>query len=206
MNGERLESDIMFLCHRAEELGASQAIPLPAKDVVVDERVLLKCIAPLCAHYGRDFLCPPNVLPVSRFKEILERYHRTILIKVDIPSASQVNSPGGKEGKQSQLPREKHEDSFKTSKMKLYEIIGQLEATCLEKGYYLAAGLVAGSCSLCEECVGVGSGLPCRHPFQARPSMEAMGIDVLATAEKAGLHLDFAQDMGRSWIGLLLVD
>jgi len=202
---EKLESDIMSLCRRAEQLGASQAVPLLADDVVVDERASLKCIAPLCPHYGRDLLCPPNVLPVSKFKEVLGRYHRAILVKVDVPFVNQADSFETKEGGQSQLACKEYEDSLKAGKMKLYEIVGKLEASCLERGYYLAAGLVAGSCTLCDECVGIGSGLPCRHPFQARPSMEAMGIDVMATVERAGLHLSFARDRGRSWVGLVLV-
>lgn len=196
---------MMSLCRRAEELGASQVVPLLAEDVVVDERVSLKCIAPLCPHYGRDLLCPPNVLPVSKFKEVLGRYHRAILVKVDVPFVNQADSFETKEG-QSQSACKEYEDSLKAGKMKLYEIVDKLEASCLEKGYYLAAGLGAGPCTLCDECVGIGSGLPCRHPFQARPSMEAMGIDVMATVERAGLHLSFARDKGRSWVGLVLVD
>ncbi len=40
----------------------------------------------------------------------------------------------------------------------------------------------------------------------ARPSMEAMGIDVVATAERAGTQLYFARNETRSWVGLILVD
>jgi len=203
---KKLAPDMISLCHKAKELGASQAIYLSVEDVVVDERVLLKCIVPLCPHYGRDLLCPPNVLPVSRFKEILGNYHSAILIKVDVPFIDQVNSSEEREEEQAQLPCKEYEDSLEAGKMKLYEIVGQLESICLEEGYYFAAGLVAGSCTLCDECVGVDSGLPCRHPFRARPSMEAMGIDVMATAERAGIHLSFARNMGRSWVGLILVE
>jgi predicted metal-binding protein len=146
------------------------------------------------------------VLPASKFREVLGRYRRAILVKVDVSFVNQTDSFETKQGGQSQLACNEYEDSLKAGKTKLYEIVGKLEASCLEKGYYFAAGLVAGSCTLCDECVGIGSGLPCRHPFQARPSMEAMGIDVMATVEKAGLHLSFAQDRGRSWVGLVLVD
>ena len=206
MSGARkLESDIMSLCRSAEELGASQVLPLLVEDVVVDDRASLKCIAPLCPHYGRDLLCPPNVLPVSEFRDVLGRYHQAILVKVDVPFANRVDSSGTKQGGQPQLPCKEYEVSLQAGKMKLYEIVAKLEAICLEKGYYFAAGLVAGSCTLCDECVGIRSGLPCRHPFQARPSMEAMGIDVMATIERAGLHLSFARETSRSWVGLVLV-
>ena len=36
--------------------------------------------------------------------------------------------------------------------------------------------------------------------------MEAIGIDVIATARKVELHLSFSQNEGRSRIGLVRVD
>lgn len=186
-----IETDIVSFCRIAKEMGASHVVPLPAEDIVVDERCWLKCLVPLCPHYDRDLLCPPNVLPASQFRELLKRYRSALLVKIDIPSPSGEGEPGN--------------GPFKSSKMKLYEIIGRLEALCLEKGHYFAAGLVAGSCDLCEQCVGISSGLSCRYPLKARPSMEALGIDVFATAQKAGLSLSFAREASRSWVGLLLV-
>ena len=59
---------------------------------------------------------------------------------------------------------------------------------------------------MCEECVGIKSGLPCRYPFKARPVMEAVGIDVVTTTAKVGVDLDFGQSASRSWVGLVLVD
>jgi predicted metal-binding protein len=35
--------------------------------------------------------------------------------------------------------------------------------------------------------------------------MEAMGIDVVATAERVGLELSFGEETARSWLGLVLV-
>ena len=149
-------------------------------------------------------MCPPNVLPMSKFKEILNRYHRAILIKVDIPLSE---LPGGSEEKEEHpgTPTAEYMNAVKDAKKRLNEIVCRVESLCIEKGYHFAAGLVGGSCPLCEECVGIKSGLRCRHPFKARPAMEAMGIDVTGTARKAGLHLSFGQNESRSWVGLVLV-
>ena len=46
----------------------------------------------------------------------------------------------------------------------------------------------------------------CRHPFEARPSMEAVGIDVVATAEAAGLSVELPAEDHPAWTGLLLID
>lgn len=49
-------------------------------------------------------------------------------------------------------------------------------------GYYKAAAFGSGHCTLCEECALTH----CRFPNEATPSMEACGIDVLATAKNCG--------------------
>jgi predicted metal-binding protein len=190
----KIEADIDELCQQAREWGASQAAAIRVTDIEVDGRTSLKCLVPLCSHYNRDLLCPPNVIPVAQFREVLSCYHYAILIMLEIPSDDLIT------------PRTDYLNVARNSQKKLHEVISRVESLCLEKGHYFAAGLIGGSCPLCDECVGVKSGLPCRHPFKARAAMEAMGIDVISTARNAGLDLDFSRDGSRSWVGLVLVD
>jgi len=204
ITAKNLESYLQHLCQEAKDLGASEAVAIPVADIVLDERTLLKCLVPLCSHYDVDLMCPPNVLPVSKFRDILKCYQSAILIKVDIP-VSDLPGSGGKKEKQTGAPKAEYMDTTRDAREKLHKIVCQIESLCLEGGYHFAAGLIGGSCPLCEECVGVKSGLPCRYPFKARPAMEALGIDVMATAEKTGFHLSFGQDDSRSWVGLVLV-
>lgn len=199
-----LESYLLHLCQEVKDLGASQAVAIPAADIVLDERALLKCLVPLCSHYGVDLVCPPNVLPVSKFREILKCYYSAILIKVDIPLSNRPAS-SGKGEEQPGTPTAEYMNAVRDAKKRLHEIVCQVESLCIKEGYHFAAGLVGGSCPLCEKCVGVKSGLPCLHPFKARPAMEAMGIDVIATTKKAELDLSFSQNASRSWVGLVLV-
>ncbi len=130
-------------------------------------------------------------------REILKCYSDAILIKVDIPT--------GDLRMQSGEPEPEYVDAARDARNKLHEIVCHLESQCIEKGHHFAAGFIGGPCPLCDTCVGAKSGLPCRHPFKARPAMEAMGIDVMSTVEKAGLHLSFGRNEGRSWIGLVLL-
>jgi predicted metal-binding protein len=46
--------------------------------------------------------------------------------------------------------------------------------------------MATGPCELCREC-NLEAG--CAHPDQARPSMEACGIDVFQTARDAGFPI-----------------
>ncbi len=70
-------------------------------------------------------------------------------------------------------------------------------------GYYKAFAMGEGPCRLCEVC----SLERCVHPQEARPSMEACGIDVFATAHNLGcpIHTLRDRDEPRNLYGLLLL-
>ena len=56
---ETLRADLARYCAMALELGASGAAIIPASDVVIDERVRLKCVVPRCFRAGETPYCPP---------------------------------------------------------------------------------------------------------------------------------------------------
>jgi predicted metal-binding protein len=167
--------------------GATEAKLIPVNNVIVDERVRLKCQIPLCDSYNRNLMCPPNVPDVTEFRQALSLYSRAILIQI---SASMDDVAG---------------DVFVPAN-KLHELVNMGEKAAFEAGYRFAAGLIGGCCRLCDECVAVNPGVKCRFPFKARPSMEAMGIDVIATVEKVGLPVSFPIGESVTWTGLILVD
>ena len=65
-----------------------------------------------------------------------------------------------------------------------------LERETFLQGYYRAFAFGAGPCMLCKSCPEEG----CKHPDQARPSMEACGIDVFATARGNGYPIQVVRD------------
>jgi predicted metal-binding protein len=81
-----------------------------------------------------------------------------------------------------------------------------LERAVFLKGAWKAFGLGAGPCTLCESC-SLAAGT-CRHAENARPSMEACGIDVYTTVRKAGLPIEVVKNRRQcpNYYGLLLVD
>ena len=217
----KTEATLEILCQVALTLGAAEAIPIEAEGIVIDERVTLKCLVPRCSFFGRNLMCPPNLLPVEEFKNIVALYKTAILVKVKASSASAPVEFTSAENitkvwsmTDSALKNKGHEppavtsyiSELKTSQNLLNDIISAMEAASLREGNRFTAGFTAGSCLICEECVGPGSSETCCHPFQARPSMEAMGIDVVGTAERAGIDLAFSSDQSTYWFGLVLID
>jgi len=85
------------------------------------------------------------------------------------------------------------------------EIAVALERRLFLDGHYKALGLGAGPCTLCEAC-SFDEG--CRHAYQARPAMEACGIDVFATARKHGFEVQVARTRQdpQHYFGLVLID
>lgn len=178
----------------AIERGATEAKIIPAREIILDERVILKCQVPLCNEYGKHLLCPPNSPSLAHFREVLKSYSRALLIQLRTPV--------------DQLDSESEEDRKKAIYVRaneLHGVVNAVEKAAQELGFTFAAGFIGGACKLCDPCVGVQSGEPCRHPFKARPSMEAVGIDVHLTAQRAGL--EFSPDVEKEvvWNGLILL-
>jgi len=84
------------------------------------------------------------------------------------------------------------------------EIVVKLEREIFLEGYYKAFGLGAGPCYLCKKC----NFNECRHPYKARPSMEACGIDVFRTVRKNGFTIEVLKDSSckGNYFGLVLVE
>jgi len=185
-----ISEHLQALCANASVYGASKVAPIPVESVVVDPRANLKCQVPLCKNYGRSHMCPPRVMGADAFLKVLSRYGSGILVQVVQPALPE--GPDREQIAQGQV-------------RKLNDIVAKLERDAFLFGYRFAAGLGGGPCPLCEEYSAI-EGKDCRFPFQARPSMEALGIDVIKTAENAGMPIDLPPRDTYVWTGLLLLD
>lgn len=206
-----VQNDLEVLCKFAKDLGATNAIPFNAKDVVVDERVKMKCRVPPCKDYGKNLMCPPYVMSVKELREVLSKYECALLIQVEAPINADVKDEISQTRDVAGLYRNKEfliafGKNFGSNFNRLHLIVNKVEAKASMLGYRFATGFKAGACKLCPECVAENSGKHCRHPYQARPSMEAVGIDVLKTAEIAGLPIDFPPKGKAVWNGLVLIN
>lgn len=203
----------------ALEKGAYRARGFSARLVEVDVRVRMKCQIPLCPHYGRCLTCPPNVPTVEEFKKTLRNYETALLVQTRTPLSGEMEDYDKEEvirfleapGKHSTKGAAEHDSSddfnnVRLAAVRLHKLVNELEGKAMSLGFPYALGLIGGECMLCPECVGVASGERCRRPYQARPSMEAVGIDVMKTSLKAGLPFDVPPKKEIIWSGLVLVD
>ena len=191
VSGRQGKKPVADILSALKKEGAAQAREIRVGDVVLDERVRLKCQIPLCDSYGRNLMCPPNLPPVEEFRKSLARFSTALLLQVSAP----VRGPSA---------AGPSKDVFAPAKQ-LHELVNRGEKMAFEKGFHFATGLIGGCCRLCDECVAVRGEKKCRFPFKARPSMEAMGIDVSATLETTGLAVTFPISDRVVWTGLILL-
>jgi predicted metal-binding protein len=85
------------------------------------------------------------------------------------------------------------------------KIAVKLEREVFLAGYYKALGLGSGPCPLCKECAFEEG---CRHPDEARPAMEACGINVFATVRKHRFTIDVVRSHKdpQHYFGLVLIE
>jgi predicted metal-binding protein len=173
----RLSQDLEKYCQKALELGATQAKIIPVQEVVVDDRVPLKCQIPRCFGYGAGAHCPPHTLKPAELREALQHYQWAVLFIKEVPPEVIV--------------RDKATIKERVAVyQEVFKIVSELESMAFYDGHYLAFGLGAGSCrhTFCgqqENCQAM-EGKRCRFSLLARPSMEAVGIDVYKMVAQAG--------------------
>ena len=203
---KRLKEDLDLFKQKALELGAAGAEIIRADQLVVDERVRLKCLIPRCLRAGETPNCPPNAPDLDLVRKAFARYSRGLLIKTHVEPMSDF-IPGSSKDKSGT-------DRSLLFHQKTANIVYEIERLAYKHGYSLAMGLGGGSCKdyLCHGliCQFKDSGR-CRFPLRARPAMEALGIDVVDIIGKAGwsaypLVDDPAEIPCATSVGLVLIN
>lgn len=173
----KLKQDLQRYKEKALELGASKAKIVETREIPVDERVTLKCRVPVCFGYNTCANCPPHTLKPEELTDLLSAYKWAVFFTRDIPPEVIV--------------RDKATIKERVAAYQaVFDIVSAVESMAFYDGHYLAFGLAAGSCrhTFCgqEKNCRVMEGEKCRFSLRARPSMEAVGIDVYKMVSSAG--------------------
>ena len=175
--------------------------PISARDVAVANWVRLKCRYG-CKAYGKHLGCPPYSPTPDETRKILSEYAVGVIARFEaLPDRD--------------VPPQRLHHHLWESINRVHETVFQLERRAFLAGCYKAFGFNALPCTFCATCipeeeerVGPFEARNCRHKEKVRPSMEACGIDVFKTLDRAGYHLSVLESYseGFALFGLVLLD
>lgn len=200
-----------FLVKLALESGAADAKIIPTSQVVVENRVVLKCKVG-CNHYGKTLACPPYTPSAEEFRKIVSEYSYAMFMKFTTNATADPEVYKHLMTYQTdlQVPEEIKEKAakfwqdWKDAKHNMLKSVVNLEKAAMNKGFSLAISFISGHCQLCEKC-NTQSKI-CVHPELARWSEDAVGVNVKKTAANAGITFTFPFAKNPESFALLLID
>ena len=167
---ENIMVDLETLQQKALETGAAAAEILPASQVVVDERVRLKCTVPRCLRAGETPNCPPYAPDLELVKKAFARFSWSMLLKTHVEPIEGYD------------PDKDHEQSL-LFHQKTGEVVYEVEHEAYKLGYHLAMGFGGGSCKdylcrglLCQSLDGGRCRFPLRSPGRLWKQWESMSL------------------------------
>jgi predicted metal-binding protein len=143
--------------------------------IVVSQWVRMKCMFG-CGEYGVTASCPPNVPSVWECERFFREYTDAVIFHFEKIVA-------------------RPEDRFAWTK-KVNAKLSKLEREVFLAGYGKVFLLFMDSCRICGECE-VEARERCEQPRLARPSPEAMAMDVYATVRQVAYPIQVLPDYSR---------
>jgi len=179
---KRVNEDLERYQAMAIEMGAEAAKIISSNEIIIDERVRIKCIYPKCLHYGTSINCPPYAPELDFMRKVVGNYHHAILFSVKAKTeefgSDYLKKTGGI----------KH-----PSRLLLNQICSEIESRAFYEGYPFALSFGQGPCKSfwCHDqpCAALQPGTPCRFPMKSRSSMEAVGMDVFTMVSHQGWEI-----------------
>ncbi len=151
---------------------------LDAKKIVVAQWVRMKCMFG-CAEYGNSATCPPNVPSVEECKNFFHDYSEAVIFHFE----KSVNKP---------------DDRYAWTRQ-VNTKLWKLERDVFVLGYPKTFLLYMDTCYLCQDCSETRT--KCLNKKMARPTPEALAVDVYSTVKQLGYPIqvlsDYSQQMNR---------
>ena len=175
----RKQLETLFLKHGLQDFKW-----VDPQKIVISLWVRMKCMFG-CKEYGKNACCPPNTPSVQDCRSFFGEYTEGVVFHFE---------------KKLEKPEQRHEWT-----KNINEKLLSLEREVFLAGNPKAFLLFVDSCNLCTECAAERA--KCKNKRSARPTPEAMAVDVFSTVRALDYSIkvlgDFSEAMNR--YGFLLV-
>lgn len=158
-----------------------QGIEIDSKDLIFEERVKMSCF--YCARYNNNWKCPPKIPPID-YEKMLAEYEHSAMVWLKMP-----------------VTPETLEDVRVESSVTLHKALLEMERLFFHKNNSTCLSFIGGSCKLCKNGCGKDR---CSNPYKARSPVEAIGVNIIKSAQKYGVEIEFPIQSDLMRIGLLL--
>ena len=160
----------------------AQGVFINPQELIFEENVKMNCF--YCEKYGNNWRCPPN-LPNIDYPKMMGEYDcgMFVVLTYDIEDSTEYSA------------------IRVDSSITLHKLLLLLEKWMWNHNSSNAISFTAGSCKLCKGGCGKER---CNNPAMSRSPLEATGVNVVKSAKKYGIQIEFPTDKKLMRIGLLL--
>ncbi|KPA15435.1 metal-binding protein-like protein [Candidatus Magnetomorum sp. HK-1] len=170
--------------------GAKDAKIISTKDVIIDQRVRLKCMIPPCSQSGLCRHCPPHGYSVEETQHIIEKYNSGILFSVEVENTIIAGKKVGEAHRSHKLDDQGELAILGAYFLLVFQIAALIKKKAKEEGLkaqsFAASNCKEVICYFYDDCRVLAHKKKCRHPDLSMPSMESTGMDVFKMAANAG--------------------
>lgn len=158
-----------------------QAKKISVDSLIFEERIKMNCF--YCGKYSASWKCPPR-LPRLDYKKMLMEYDNVAFVYIRMP-----------------LKNMDYATVRSQSSVYLHRALLLCEKYLYQQNNAAAISFIGGSCKLCKNGCAAEK---CANPYQARSPVEALGINVVKSAEQEGIKIEFPVAEYMTRIGLLM--
>ncbi len=164
-NEDILGKMILFCQGKGYEING---IMVDASQIVFEERIKMNCF--YCGKYNHSWKCPPKI-PQIDYKRMLEEFDNMAFLY--IKKYYKYNN---------------YNEVRESSSVELHRALLECEKWLWENNNSTALSFIGGSCKLCKNGCSPDK---CANPYLARSPLEALGINVVKSAELYKIKISF---------------
>lgn len=171
-----------LLAYLKEKNNIAEGVFIDPRDLIFEENVKMNCF--YCGKYNNNWRCPPN-LPDIDYPKMMQEYNAGLFVSLTYNICDPADF-----------------NTIRTdSSNVLHKLLLILEKWLWNHNSSNAISFTAGSCKLCKGGCGKEK---CNNPYMSRSPLEATGVNVVKSAKKYGIDINFPTDKQLMRIGLLL--
>lgn len=152
------------------------------EDVVFEERAKMNCF--YCAKYNVSWKCPPKLPENVDYKKMINEYDNAAFVYLNL-----------------EYNLNNYQEIRNDSTIQLHRALLAMEKLLWDNNEPMAISFIGGSCKLCKNGCGKER---CNNPQLSRVPLEGIGVNVIKSAEKYGITINFPPQKSILRLGLLL--